>query len=88
MKSPITALGSRCCELLAQARHLRVTRVVVGLLHPLAHLRGGSVRALRAAGVTVDVLGEAACPADSNAVEECRRACLQANEVDTSLARC
>ena len=53
----------------------------MGLLHPLAHLRGGAVRVLRAAGIAVDVLGEAACPVDAQAVEDCRRACLQANEV-------
>ena len=33
-----------------------VGRVVVGLRHPLSHLRGKAIRALREAGVAVDVL--------------------------------
>ena len=36
-----------------------VARCVVGLRHPLPHLRGRAVAALRAAGLRVDVLGEA-----------------------------
>lgn len=40
-----------------------VSRVVVGLRHPLRHLRNQAVRALRAAGVRTDVLGEAAATA-------------------------
>ena len=35
-----------------------VSRVVVGMRHPLAHIRGRSIAALRSAGVLVDVLGE------------------------------
>ena len=55
--------------------------MVLGLLHPLAHLRGSAVQALSAAGVHVDVLGQAGCSADPEAAEACLRACLQANEV-------
>ena len=33
-----------------------VARVVVGLPHPVPHFRGQAVRALRAAGIQVDVL--------------------------------
>lgn len=66
-----------------------VARVVVGLRHPLRHLRGGGVAALRAAGVAVDVLGEpgggGAAPAggaaDLLAVDAALQACLQVNEV-------
>lgn len=32
--------------------------MVVGMRHPLAHVRGRSIAALRSAGVLVDVLGE------------------------------
>ena len=56
-------------------------RAVLGLQHPLAHLRGCAVQALSAAGVHVDVLGQAGCSADPDAAEVCLRACLQANEV-------
>ncbi|KAK6911751.1 Bacterial bifunctional deaminase-reductase, C-terminal [Dillenia turbinata] len=36
----------------------RVERVVIGIRHPLSHLRGNAIRALRSEGVQVDVLGE------------------------------
>ena len=39
--------------------HGGVSRVVVGISHPLPHARGRSISALRSAGVCVDVLGEA-----------------------------
>lgn len=58
-----------------------VARVVVGLRHPLQHLRSEAIRALQAAGVQVDVLREARCaaaPADEDATYA---ACLAANEV-------
>jgi len=61
--------------------HSGVRRVVVGIRHPLAHLRGGAVRALRASGVTVDILEETGAAADPARVEECLLACLRANEV-------
>uniref|UniRef100_A0A7N0VGR2 Riboflavin biosynthesis protein PYRR, chloroplastic n=2 Tax=Kalanchoe fedtschenkoi TaxID=63787 RepID=A0A7N0VGR2_KALFE len=35
-----------------------ITRVVVGMRHPLCHLRGAGIRALRSEGLQVDVLGE------------------------------
>ena len=31
---------------------------MVGIRHPLQHLRGNAIRALRSQGVEVDVLGE------------------------------
>ncbi|KAG1655585.1 hypothetical protein FOA52_005884 [Chlamydomonas sp. UWO 241] len=37
----------------------KLSRVVVGLRHPFAHARGTAVRALRAAGLRVDVLSDA-----------------------------
>ena len=75
----ISRHGMRCMEGLTT--HASVCRVVLGLLHPLAHLRGSAVQALSAAGVHVDVLGQAGCSADPEAAEACLRACLQANEV-------
>ncbi|XP_038879689.1 riboflavin biosynthesis protein PYRR, chloroplastic-like [Benincasa hispida] len=53
-----------------------IERVVVGMRHPLQHLRGNAVRALRSQGVLVDVLGE---DLKSRAVEEARKACLLVN---------
>lgn len=35
-----------------------MSRVVVGIRHPLQHLRGKAIRALRSEGLQVDVLGE------------------------------
>lgn len=35
-----------------------ISRVVVGIRHPLQHLRGKAIQALRSKGVQVDVLGE------------------------------
>jgi diaminohydroxyphosphoribosylaminopyrimidine deaminase/5-amino-6-(5-phosphoribosylamino)uracil reductase len=51
-----------------------VARVVVGLRHPLPHLRGRAVAALRRAGVRVDVLGET--PVHPALEEEARRELL------------
>ncbi|CAK9327818.1 unnamed protein product [Citrullus colocynthis] len=53
-----------------------IERVVVGMRHPLQHLRGNAVRALRSQGVLVDVLGE---DLKSRTVEEARKACLLVN---------
>ena len=79
-----------------------VSRVVIGLRHPLAHLRGRAVGALRGAGLVVDVLGDEA--AAEEAVEGCKpssssasspseaseaeavAACQQANEALIHLA--
>ncbi|XP_049392055.1 riboflavin biosynthesis protein PYRR, chloroplastic-like isoform X1 [Solanum stenotomum] len=35
-----------------------ISRVVVGIRHPLQHLRGNAIHALRSEGLQVDVLGE------------------------------
>ncbi|XP_023005627.1 riboflavin biosynthesis protein PYRR, chloroplastic-like [Cucurbita maxima] len=53
-----------------------IERVVVGMRHPLQHLRGNAVRALRSQGVLVDVLGE---ELKSRAVEEARKECFLVN---------
>jgi diaminohydroxyphosphoribosylaminopyrimidine deaminase/5-amino-6-(5-phosphoribosylamino)uracil reductase len=59
-----------------------VARVVVGLRHPLPHLRGTAISALRAQGVAVAVLGEAplAPGAAPEAADEALDACLAAND--------
>lgn len=58
-----------------------VRRVVLGLRHPLPHLRGAAIAQLRAAGVRVDVLGEAACSSSLAAeAEVVLDASLAANE--------
>ncbi|KAK9907626.1 hypothetical protein WJX75_007205 [Coccomyxa subellipsoidea] len=57
-----------------------VSRVVLGIRHPLAHLRGKAVRALRSSGVTVDILEDAGSSVDPQRFEECLHACLQVNE--------
>ncbi|MEW5297739.1 MAG: hypothetical protein WDW36_000924 [Sanguina aurantia] len=57
-----------------------VSRVVVGLRHPLQHLRGGAVQLLRSRGVTVDVLGEAQADCDEEDEQVSLAACLAANE--------
>ncbi|XWS42980.1 hypothetical protein CRYUN_Cryun16bG0060700 [Craigia yunnanensis] len=53
-----------------------ITRAVVGIRHPLQHLRGNAIRALRSQGLQVDVLGE---DLQSKIVEEARKACLLVN---------
>ncbi|GMN26089.1 hypothetical protein TIFTF001_001174 [Ficus carica] len=53
-----------------------IERVVVGIRHPLQHLRGNAVRALRSQGVRVDVLGE---DLKSKIIEEARKSCLLVN---------
>ncbi|CAK0784832.1 hypothetical protein CVIRNUC_008037 [Coccomyxa viridis] len=57
-----------------------VSRVVIGLLHPLQHLRGQAVRALRAAGVAVSVLEPGSAAAQSQAGQRCLQACMLVNE--------
>ncbi|KAF8061418.1 hypothetical protein HT031_004509 [Scenedesmus sp. PABB004] len=59
-----------------------VARVVVGLRHPLAHLRNKAVRAYAAAGLAVDVLGEAPLGggAAPGAADAALARCLAANE--------
>ncbi|GMI94186.1 pyrimidine reductase, PHOTOSENSITIVE 1 [Hibiscus trionum] len=53
-----------------------ITRAVIGMRHPLQHLRGNAIRALRSQGLLVDVLGE---DMQSKLVEEARKACLLVN---------
>ncbi|OMO77970.1 CMP/dCMP deaminase, zinc-binding protein [Corchorus capsularis] len=53
-----------------------ITRAVVGIRHPLQHLRGNAIRALRSQGLQVDVLGE---DMQSKLVEEARKECLLVN---------
>lgn len=58
-----------------------VSRVVIGLEHPLKHLRGVAVGALRAHGVEVEVVGEGMISAEDSTVQAALTACLQVNEV-------
>ena len=60
----------------------RVSRVVVGILHPVAGVRGRAVAALRDAGVRVDVLGEFTSRFTSAADERA------ASAVAEGIARC
>lgn len=60
--------------------HSGVSRVVIGMRHPLPVLRGHAVDALRAAGVHVSVLNEATCAADADDVDAALRSVLSANE--------
>ncbi|KAK0591791.1 hypothetical protein LWI29_008121 [Acer saccharum] len=53
-----------------------ITRAVVGIRHPLQHLRGKAVCALRSQGLQVDVLGE---DLQSKVMEEARKSCLIVN---------
>ncbi|KAK7374383.1 hypothetical protein VNO80_07813 [Phaseolus coccineus] len=53
-----------------------VKRVVIGMRHPLQHLRGNAVRALRNQGLHVDILGE---DLTSNHIEDAQRECLLVN---------
>nr|CAB3449768.1 unnamed protein product [Digitaria exilis] len=63
-----TAVGS-----LVQAG---ITRVVVGLRHPLKHLRGKAIKALRSEGIQVDVVGE---DLQNKFFEEALMSCLTVN---------
>lgn len=53
-----------------------ISRVVVGLRHPLEHLRGKAIHTLRGEGVQVDVLGE---ELQSKTIEEALKYCLSVN---------
>ncbi|CAK7340144.1 unnamed protein product [Dovyalis caffra] len=53
-----------------------IARVVVGIRHPLRHLQGNAVRALRGQGLQVDVVGE---DLQSKIMEEARKSCLLVN---------
>lgn len=53
-----------------------ISRVVVGIRHPLQHLRGKAINSLRNEGVQVDVLGE---ELQSKIIEEALKDCLIVN---------
>ncbi|KAJ4890431.1 hypothetical protein Rs2_30179 [Raphanus sativus] len=53
-----------------------VGRVVVGIRHPLKHLRGSAIREMRSHGVEVNVLGE---DFQSKVLEDARKCCLLVN---------
>ncbi|CAI9090880.1 OLC1v1025756C1 [Oldenlandia corymbosa var. corymbosa] len=53
-----------------------ISRVVVGIRHPLQHLRGNAIRALRSEGLQVDVLGE---DIQSKTIEDALKSCLLVN---------
>lgn len=58
-----------------------VQRVVVGLKHPLPHLRGLAVSALRERGLAVDVLRDAWGVDQGGIMQEALQACLEVNQV-------
>ncbi|XAR65785.1 hypothetical protein NMG60_11011729 [Bertholletia excelsa] len=53
-----------------------ISRVVIGIRHPLQHLRGHAIRALRSEKLVVDVLGE---DLQSKTIEEALKSCLLVN---------
>ncbi|XP_048133924.1 riboflavin biosynthesis protein PYRR, chloroplastic isoform X2 [Rhodamnia argentea] len=53
-----------------------ITRAVVGMRHPLLHLRGNAIRELRGQGLQVDVFGE---DLQSKIIEEAQKACRIVN---------
>ncbi|XP_006648632.1 riboflavin biosynthesis protein PYRR, chloroplastic [Oryza brachyantha] len=53
-----------------------ITRVVVGLRHPLKHLRGKAIQSLRNEGIQVDVVGE---DLHSKLFKEALKSCLVVN---------
>ncbi|KAK3435398.1 hypothetical protein EUGRSUZ_C00113 [Eucalyptus grandis] len=53
-----------------------ITRVVIGMRHPLQHLRGNAIRTLRGQGLQVDVFGE---DLQSKIIEEAQKACRIVN---------
>ncbi|KAI7739062.1 hypothetical protein M8C21_005221 [Ambrosia artemisiifolia] len=53
-----------------------ITRVVIGIRHPLQHLRGKAIQTLRTEGLQVDVLGE---DIRSNTIEDAVKSCLVVN---------
>ncbi|XP_068640393.1 riboflavin biosynthesis protein PYRR, chloroplastic isoform X1 [Aristolochia californica] len=53
-----------------------ISRVVVGLRHPLQHLRGKAIQSLRAEGLQVDILGE---ELQSRMTEDAIKSCLLVN---------
>ncbi|XP_038880001.1 riboflavin biosynthesis protein PYRR, chloroplastic-like [Benincasa hispida] len=73
LESSVSAADDLAVSAFVQAG---IKRVVVGMRHPLQHLRGNAVRALRSQGVQVDVLGE---DLKSRDIEEAQKACLLVN---------
>ena len=65
-----------------------VSRVVIGMRHPLAHSRGLAIKELRQHGVQVDVLGEAACFEDAAWEDSTIHKCLAVNEVCLQQIHC
>ncbi|WOL12813.1 riboflavin biosynthesis protein PYRR, chloroplastic isoform X1 [Canna indica] len=53
-----------------------ISRVVMGLRHPLQHLRGKAIQSLRSEGVQVDILGE---DLQSKTFEDALKSCLIVN---------
>ncbi|KAJ0911263.1 putative riboflavin biosynthesis protein RibD [Helianthus annuus] len=53
-----------------------ITRVVVGIRHPLQHLRGKAIQTLRTQGLQVDVLGE---DIRSISIQDALKSCLVVN---------
>ncbi|XP_021969997.1 riboflavin biosynthesis protein PYRR, chloroplastic isoform X4 [Helianthus annuus] len=53
-----------------------ITRVVVGIRHPLQHLRGKAIQTLRTQGLQVDVLGE---DIPSISIQDALKSCLVVN---------
>jgi diaminohydroxyphosphoribosylaminopyrimidine deaminase / 5-amino-6-(5-phosphoribosylamino)uracil reductase len=57
-----------------------VSRVIIGLRHPIRSQRGVAITALRQAGITVNVLGEASCAAPREEVDATLDEVVLANE--------
>ncbi|URE11661.1 RibD C-terminal domain [Musa troglodytarum] len=53
-----------------------ISRVIIGLRHPLQHLRGKAIQSLRSESVQVDVLGE---DLQSKTFEDALKSCLMVN---------
>ncbi|XP_051120157.1 riboflavin biosynthesis protein PYRR, chloroplastic [Andrographis paniculata] len=53
-----------------------ITRVVIGIRHPLQHLRGKAISAFRSEGLMVDVLGE---DLQCKSIEDALKSCLLVN---------
>ena len=62
-----------------------VSRVVIGMRHPLAHCRGAAIQQLRQHNIRVDVLGETACLEAVHWEESTLQKCFIANEVCSML---
>ncbi|KAG6550147.1 hypothetical protein Mapa_008103 [Marchantia paleacea] len=58
-------------------KQANLSKVIIGLRHPLTHLRGKAIEALRAEGIAVDVLGEDLIEGEQ--LQEITRACQLIN---------